>query len=546
MIFYSLVSLLPPLFIRDVYDQALGGETFSSLKFSFLLLLLLYLSKALFKGGQSLFGYICAKNMEKDMRQEVFSRVLRLPLRFFDQTRTGQVLSRLTSDIEWIQSLAFSTLQEIFVSVLTFLGSAWFLFYLHPKLAGVAFLPLPALFVLSFFVGRRMRRLFVTIREQIGELTSVIENFLAGIRTVKVHQKYRFAEEAVEKEQEALLATRLKLIPVSASYASLVPFFNDLGIFLILFFGLYFFFQGKATPGDIFAFTFYLRLLYDPVLRLSTLFESIQRAFAGMHRLAELLQTKEENDGTVKKSLQGKVVVENLCFGYCGDPFLQKISFQLEPGEKCALVGPSGTGKTSLALLLVKAYEPLSGKIFIDHVPLSQWSNASLREQVGVVLQGDYLFFGTIRENLLFARSDATEKMMWEALSLACADEFVKRLPQKLDTPLGERGVRLSAGEQQRLCLARALLMNPKLLILDEATSNLDLEKEFLIQQALLNALEGRTAIVIAHRPTTVRLCQKVLVLEPQKFFFGTVQQALRESLYFQKFYQRAYEGLYV
>ena len=460
-----------------------------------------------------------AQRMIADLRAEVQHHVLRLPVRAFETQKTGELVSRIMDDVEGVRNLVGTGLVQLVGGTITAVIALAFLVHLQPLLTFLVIFPL-ALF--AFVSTRAFQTLRPAFRERgaiRAEVTGRLTEALGGIRIIK-------GFHAVDKEGEIFHAGVLRIfenvrktLTTSAAVTSAGTFFMGLAGVLIMGYGGHLIVQGRLTVGALFSFTLFLGFLVAPVLQMANIGTQMTEAFAGLDRTADLLSQPAEDDDPLRTvdmpPVRGTVHFEHVSFAYDpGKPVLQDIDFEAPPGTIVALVGSSGSGKSTLASLAASFLTPDEGRVLVDDVDLRMVRLATYRSQLGLVLQDDFLFDGTIRENLLFARHDATPEEVCEAARRAYVSEFTDRFADGLDTVIGERGVKLSGGQRQRVTIARAILADPRILLLDEATSSLDTESEAFIQQSLDELLRGRTTFVIAHRLSTIRRADLILVIE--------------------------------
>ncbi|MGD2068858.1 MAG: ABC transporter ATP-binding protein [Gemmatimonadota bacterium] len=532
ILFNRLAGLVLPASTKYLVDDVLARGDMGMLR-----LLLLALAAAVLV--QSATGFLLtlllsveAQQMIAQLRSQVQQHVLRLPVRVFDNTKSGDLVSRIMEDVVGVRNLVGTGLVQLVGGLLTAVVAFGFLVRIDPVLTALALVPLAAFAFVSTRAFQKLRPIFRERGKIRAEVTGRLQEALGGIRVVKgfhaLEREARVFEAGVQRLFENIRSTLLTTSGVS----SLGTFLMGGASILVMGYGGKLIVDGTMTLGDLFSFTLFLGFLIAPILQMSNIGTQMTEAFAGLDRTAELLSwpTEEDDpDRTVDMPpARGHVVFEDVHFRYDPDkPVLKGISFEAEPGTLVALVGSSGSGKTTLAGLAASFLTPDSGRVCVDGVDLARVRVSTYRDQLGLVLQDDFLFDGTIRENLLFARSSATEEEVRQAAARACVTEFSDRFPEGLDTVIGERGVKLSGGQRQRVTIARALLAEPRILILDEATSSLDTESEALIQRSLQWLLEGRTTFVIAHRLSTIRRADLILVLEDGRI----VQRGRHEDL---------------
>jgi subfamily B ATP-binding cassette protein MsbA len=460
-----------------------------------------------------------AQHLIANLRAQVQQHVLKLPVRIFDNTKTGELVTRIMDDVEGVRNLVGTGLVQLVGGTITAIVALAFLLRIDPLMTALAIVPLAAF---SFVFTKAFSMLRPAFRERgriRAEVTGRLTEALGGIRVIK-------GFHALDKEAEIFEAGVMRIfdnvkatLTTSSLVTSLGGLFVGLGGVLIMGYGGWLIIQGRLTLGELFSFSLFLGFLIAPVVQMANIGTQMTEAFAGLDRTSELLSWPEEDDDPVRVEtmppIQGHLSFEDVHFAYEPDkPVLKGISFDARPGTVIALVGSSGSGKSTIAGLAASFLEPASGRVLVDGADLRKVRLATYREQLGLVFQDDFLFDGTIRENLRFARPEATDAEIGVAAEKAYVSEFTNRFPDGLDTVIGERGVKLSGGQRQRVTIARALLAEPRILLLDEATSSLDTESEALIQKSLGDLLRGRTTLVIAHRLSTIQRADLILVIE--------------------------------
>ena len=455
-----------------------------------------------------------------DLRVRVFSHLQRLSLDFYTKEKAGVLMTRMTSDIETLTLLFQEGLVNIAVQSLTLLVIAVVLFVYNPLLAAVTvIIVIPATFALSLWFRRRSDVGYTRVRDKIAAVLSDLQENLSGIRIITAHNRHKrntiIHRDIVGDHEDANLDTAR----VNTAYGSLTEGVGIIGQAFMLLVGGWMVIGGDLTVGELTAFSLYLVMFFAPIQSIVQLYNAYQQGQASIKKLRGFLETSpsvpEAEDAPDLATIKGSIALEDVSFGYAADaPVLHDISLEIPPGESLAVVGPTGAGKSTIAKLIVRFYDPQSGRVRIDGQDVRNVSLESLRRQLGVVPQEPFLFNGSIGENVAFSRPDASEEEIWEACRTVGLDAMLSRLPDGLDTPCHERGVSLSSGERQLLALARAFLAQPRVLVLDEATSNLDSHSEKKIEEALDAVLKGRTAIIIAHRLTTAMRADRIAVIQ--------------------------------
>ena len=467
-----------------------------------------------------------------DIRSDLYDKIQRLPLRWFDTRRTGDVMTRVVEDVTNMERVLIDGIEQGLVAVLQVLGVGVCLFLMNAKVALWATLPVPLLALGAWVYSSKGRDRYRNQREAASDLNALLHDNISGIRQIKAYAAE--SEELIRfnRFSEVLRKANLRMMKWWAIYSPSMSLLRMTGYVLVLALGGKAVMDGSLTKGEFVGFLLFLSLFYEPIDRLNSLNQMILSGRAAADRVFEIMDGEEEINATSGKELpatiQGHVRFENVSFSYQDQPTLYEVNIEAKPGQVVALVGPTGAGKTTVLSLLARFYETTDGRITMDGIDLATLSKASLRDRMGYVTQEAFLFNGTVRENLQLAKRDASDAEMWAALDASYASNFVRELPEMLDTNVGERGVKLSGGEKQRLSIARSLLKNAPILLLDEATASVDSETERLIQQALDHLMKNRTSFVIAHRLSTIQNADKIYVLDSGRVVEqGTHQQLL-------------------
>jgi ATP-binding cassette, subfamily B, bacterial len=453
-----------------------------------------------------------------DIRSDLYEKIQRLPLQWFDTRRTGDIMTRVVEDVTNMERVLIDGIEQGLVAVLQVLGIGAFLFYLNPTVAAWATLPVPLLAVGAWVYSTQGRDRYRNQRDAASDLNALLHDNISGVRQIKAYAAESAEHVRFNGFSDLLRVASLRMMKWWAIYSPAMSFLRMIGYVLVLAFGGAAVMKGELTIGDFTKFLLFLSLFYEPIDRLNSLNQMILSGRAAADRVFEILDSEEESNATggveLPATIAGHVHFEQVSFAYQEQPTLHGVTLDARPGQTIALVGSTGAGKTTVLSLLARFYEATEGQITIDGIDISTLAKSSLRDRMAYVTQEPFLFNGTVRENLLLAKRAATDSDLWTALSAAHADKFVKALPEQLDTNVGERGVKLSGGEKQRLSIARALLKNAPILLLDEATASVDSETERQIQDALDRLMENRTAFVIAHRLSTIQNADCIYVLE--------------------------------
>ena len=544
----TALGLLPPLFQRDIVDDVITAGQIGRLLPLVLGLAGIYALTGLTEFGDQYLRHTIGERILYDLRVRIYNHLQRLSLAFFERTSTGELMSRVSNDVSALEQFVTHGTILTVVAGVRLVGAAIVLLVLEPRLALVALLPVPLIALGLRWFNRRARPIYRRVRDRLGDVNARLQDDLAGIRVIQA-----FGQEDAELRRfsdvsQNYLNERVASIGTWSTFFPVLGFLSSLGGVLVLGAGAWMVRQGQLTLGTLVAFLSYSVSFYEPIRRLTDIDNILQQAIAAAERIFELLDQepdiRDAPDAVALTQVAGAVAFEDVHFRYGdGENVLHDVDFSVAPGEVVALVGPSGAGKTSIANLLSRFYDPTHGCVRVDGHDLRGVQVASLRQHVSVVLQDTFLFNATVRENLTYGRPGATDAELEAAARAAYAHEFITVLPGGYDAVVGERGVKLSGGQRQRLALARAILTDPRILILDEATSSVDAEAEYLIQQALEQVLRGRTALVIAHRLSTIRNADKIIALEGGRIReVGNHHELLARGGLYSQLYQRQLE----
>jgi ABC-type multidrug transport system fused ATPase/permease subunit len=549
LLLWAGLELLPPLFQRAIVDDVVVAGNASRLALLIVELAAAFAALQLVSSGDLYLRHALGARFIFDLRLRLYDYLQGLSLSYFEQMSTGEIMSRVTNDVEALENFVTHGSSLTLVDLLRLVGTAAVLLWMDWRLALVVLLPVPVLGVALRLFNQRVRPIYRRVRDRLGDINAQLQDNIAGIRVIQAFGQEQAALDRFGGESYAYYQERVRGVRAWSTFFPSMRFVASLGMVLVLAFGAQRAANGELSLGTLVAFLTYAASFYQPINRLTEIDNVLQQAIAAGERIFELLdeipQIQDAPDALALAQARGEINFEQVSFRYgSNDEYvLHDVSFHVAPGEVVALVGPSGAGKTSIANLISRFYDPSQGRVLVDGRDLRQLQIKSLRAHIAVVLQETFLFNSTIRDNLLFAKPDASQQELETAARAAYAHDFIMELPAAYDTEIGERGVKLSGGQKQRLALARAILADPRILILDEATSSVDAEAEYLIQQALDQVLEGRTAIVIAHRLSTIRNADKIIALEDGRIReVGDHRELIARGGLYSHLYQRQVE----
>lgn len=516
--FSALMELLFPYIVRQMLNVQIPQKNIDELLYWAGILLALYVVNFGLLFSINYYGHVMSSGIENDMRRDLFGHMEKMSFRFFDNARTGQLLSRITSDIVEISELTFKGPNDLLVCTISMLGTIFMMLYLNPYLGSI----IGAMLIIkaghSVFVNRKMKRAFRRSREKSGEVSAQAEEALSGIRLVKAFANEQLELERFMRKSNELLRVRTESFAILSYFSGTITFFTNATNLVVLVCGGMMVANDQLALSDFVAFFLYVNIFMKPVFRLLMFTEMYQRGMAGYHRFNEMMQHKVEiddaPDAIASGEIKGRITFENVTFGYLQDkPVLKHFDLDIAPGEKVAFVGATGAGKTTLASLLLRFYEPTQGRVLLDGVDIRKYKQSYLRNHVGLVQQDVFLFSDSVNFNIAYGKIKASEQEIEQAAKLAAADDFISALPEGYETKVGERGVKLSGGQKQRIAIARAFLKNPPVMVFDEATSALDTKTEKQIQKSLDKLAESRTTLIIAHRLSTIINADRIVVL---------------------------------
>src|SRR2546425_866298 len=531
----SITDLLEPWPLKMVFDYVFGSKAMpnwlagvvsfigtdklSILNFAVLAVITIAIFAAISSYFEKYLTTSVGQWVMHDLRRVLYGHIQRLSLSYHDHKRTGDLISRVTSDIDAVQSLISNVMLGMLVNVLTLMGMVLVMFYLNWEFTMIALLVVPGLFLVVYHYTHRIKKASRAMRRKEGEVVNVLEEVLSSIRVVKAFAREDYEQQRFERESRASVETALEARNVKAKLPPLVEIIVACGTCMVLWYGARLVVAGTLTSGELLVFLLYLGKMYKPMRELSKMTDTISKAAVGWERIREVLenemQVRDLPGAKPAPRFKGKIEFDRVSFSYdTAQPVLRDLSLKIEPGQLAALVGPTGAGKTTIVSLLPRFYDISSGEVRIDGADIRRFKSKSLREQISFVLQESLLFRASVWQNIAYGKPEADRHEIIRAAKLAYADEFIEQMPDGYDMMIGERGVTLSGGQRQRIAIARAIIRDAPILILDEPSSGLDPAAEQLVFDALGNLMEGRTSIVIAHRLTTVRRADAIFVVD--------------------------------
>ncbi|MCL2052590.1 MAG: ABC transporter ATP-binding protein/permease [Lachnospiraceae bacterium] len=517
----SAINLYTPIVTREIIAMIESGEYISGMDTVIkmaLFLLLLFALRGVCLFLTSYLSHVASWRLVAKIRSMLYNHFQKLSMNYYHDKQTGQLMSRIVADTATFESMIAHAIPDLVTNIITLVGVLVIMLIINPILAALICIPIPFL-ALMLFILRKLRKYFRVGQEKIAELNGMLQDNFSGMKEIQVFNKQIYEYERIDHKSKDYATALIKALFYSGILNPAVGFIASIGTIIVLIAGPMLAISGGLMISDIVAFLLYLGLFYAPISQLTRIAEDMQMALAGAERVFEVLDTsptiKDKISASDAGKLSGQLCFKNVSFGYKNEmKVLDNVSFNVNPGEMVAIVGPTGVGKTTISALITRFYDPDAGQILMDDIDISDMTLSSLRDNLSLVLQDVFLFNGTIYENIAYGSETASKEQIKKAAAIACIDEYIESLPEGYETVIGERGVRLSGGQKQRISIARSVLRNSPILILDEATSAVDTETELEIKKAINSIAGTRTLIVIAHRLSTVRQADKIIVLE--------------------------------
>ncbi|MEA4827302.1 MAG: ABC transporter ATP-binding protein [Clostridium sp.] len=542
-------DLFYPMISRRIIDDVIPNRQIDMLYKLSLFLVILYLLKLLFNYTVEYWGHVVGVRMQYDMRKEVFSHLQELPFSYFDDNKTGHIMSRIVNDLMEVSELAHHGPEDLFISFVMILGSFAALCTIDWRLTIIVFAFVPIMFWFAIKKRVKMGNAFREVRKKVANVNAQLENSISGIRVAKSFTNEEYEMDKFDEGNNKFRESREFAYKAMAEFFSGIHFLIDILNVIVILAGGIFTYKNLITLGELVAYLLYINLFMQPVRRLTSFIEQYQTGMTGFERFIEIMEIEpdiKDNEGAEElKNIKGEIEFNNVTFNYDDKKsILSNMDLKVEAGKTLALVGPSGGGKTTLCHLIPRFYEVNEGDIFIDDKSIKNLTLKSLRKNIGMVQQEVFLFTGTIKENILYGNPDAKDEEVIEAAKNANIHEFIMNLPDGYDTYVGERGIKLSGGQKQRISIARVFLKNPPILILDEATSALDNATEIIIQQSLEKLSKDRTTIVVAHRLSTIKSADEIVVLTSNGVEErGSHEELLNNNGIYSKLYNAQFKG---
>lgn len=542
-------QMFPPLVWKYVVDEVIMNRKVEHLVPAMLVMLAVHLVGMGLSAARTYLLGVAGQRFVADLRSRLHDKLMRQSVRYHHDRKSGDLMARVIGDVDTLQEVVINGVDNILGNALSLIWVAGIIVWLNWKVGTLTLLPLAIVAVMVWFFNLRVKGLYRAIRDRLGDLSAKLQENLLGVLIIKAFAREAYEQERFQQVNAEYLTTSLKGVKVRSVYFPGVMTVGFLSNIAMIGAGAYYVLKGEFTIGGLVAYRGYWWQLFAPVFSLAQVNEMIQRAIAAASRVFEVLDAPEEitdaPDAVAPDTVRGHILFDRVSFAYTPErPILQDVSFEVLPGQRIGIVGPSGTGKTTILNLILRLYDPQEGTIRLDGHDLRQLQQQAFRRHVALVTQEPFLFNDTVRHNILFGRLDATDEEIETAARLANAHDFIMDLPNGYHTLVGERGVKLSGGQKQRICIARAFLANPKVLLLDEATASVEPESEALIQAALERLMQGRTTIIVTHRLSLVRDCDRILVIDEGRVMeSGTHEQLVEKDGWYARMYRLQMEG---
>ncbi|AST56476.1 multidrug ABC transporter ATP-binding protein [Thermoanaerobacterium thermosaccharolyticum] len=516
--FISASDLVFPMVTRNVINNVIPNKDFSLIYRFAILLAIMYFGRMILEYIVGYYGHVLGVSIEYDMRKDAFAHLQKLSMNYYDNTKTGYIMSRVVNDLNEIAEVAHHGPEDLFLSIIRIIGTFILLLTIDVRLTLVVFTIIPFMFIYMYIYNNKFEVIWKNVRETQAQMNATLEESITGIRVVKSFVREKFEKLKFDNKSSMYKSARSKAVKHIGIFDSSVNFLSNISVVITLAAGGYFISKGLINTGDLVAYIIYISQFLQPLTVLLRFIEQYQQGMAGFRRFVELMDTEPEiadKKGAIElKNVKGDIEFDNVTFSYDNKKeVLSGINLKIKHGETVAIVGPSGAGKTTLLSLIPRFYEIDAGSIKIDGIDIRDVKLSSLRENIGIVQQDVFLFSGTIKENIAYGNLNASDEDIINASKAANAHDFIMELKDGYDTYIGERGVKLSGGQKQRISIARMFLKNPPILILDEATSSLDNKSESIIQKSIENLSKNRTTLIIAHRLGTIRNAKRIIVL---------------------------------
>lgn len=515
----AILELAFPVAVQFFIDDLLPDNNWDVIVKVGFLLFLIYLLSTFLQYVVTYWGHMLGLNIETDMREDLFRHVQKQSFRYFDNTKTGHIMSRITNDLFEIGELAHHGPEDLFVAAMTFIGAFWIMFTINVKLTLVIIVIVPLLIIFMTYSNIQMSKAWRSMYENIAEVNARVEDAVAGARVVQTFTNESYEMDRFVKNNRIYRTSKLGAYKIMAFVTSNIYMFMRFMTLVVLIVGAWLSYNSYLTYGELVAFVLYVNVLFKPIEKISALLELYPKGMAGFRRFMDLLSVhpdiKDRSDAKAVQNLSGDIAFHQVTFTYdkTEEPVLKNFDLTIDKGKTIAFVGPSGAGKTTICSLIPRFYDVSEGSITIDGMDIREMTMRSLRKEIGIVQQDVFLFTGTLRENIAYGKLDATDEEVARAVEMSHMEEFIQELPNGLLTQVGERGLKLSGGQKQRIAIARMFLKDPSILILDEATSALDTETEANIQKALMELAKDRTTLIIAHRLATIKHADEIKVV---------------------------------